>query len=133
MSVQPRWCGFLFVLWTISLVLYGVYGQIESTSTAAAAPEPENPPDSNQEPDPGDCSDDCGFAASGTKLVWQELPPASVTPLGTVFIFVNTVEDTTRFSTSTNQIPTFPPTNADGTRVATVTYINGGDITSTVV
>ena len=76
------------------------------------------------------CSNHCGFCFEGMDYTWQQIEASETVTLATVIEIINTNEDTTRTSTLINEVPegyTLPPTNADGTQIAVVTYITEGD------
>ena len=110
----------LFRLLTICLILDAAFSQSGASGLGAN----------------GDCVNNCTFIAYGVRLEWREITASTTIALATILEIVNTDEGTTRTTTVRNELPpgtALPHTDADGTRVDTLTYTYQGQELSTLV
>ncbi|KAF2427506.1 hypothetical protein EJ08DRAFT_662813 [Tothia fuscella] len=84
------------------------------------------------------CAGKCGFRfPDNNYLTWQAISITANFTHATVVEVINTVRNTTRYSTIFNEVPaniTVPPTNKAGTRVATTTIVKwpGSTVTTEI-
>ncbi|KAK0631546.1 hypothetical protein B0T14DRAFT_559335 [Immersiella caudata] len=89
---------------------------------------------------PGPCTASPACTVSGRvlKTIWRPRSYIEEEKTGTVVVvqIINTVLDTTRYSTIGNQLPSGyqpPPTNSAGTKIATITYSRRDQLFTTTV
>lgn len=89
---------------------------------------------------PGPCasSASCTILGQGGIQYWADKAYSQTARAGTVVVVqvINTILNTTRFSTVGNNVPSGyvpPPTNAAGTKIATVAYMHQGTSFTTTV